>query len=288
MRASAIRRILMVFFALAWSVLQAPGQETSVTVAVLEFHNASGVKSWDALGSVVSEMLKTELSRSPHLQVLERTALEGVLRELALQQSGVLQEQEAVVVGEMAGARYVIQGTISRTARGQRLDAHIVEVSTGRVLGEKVEGDASGALPHMVQLLAHNIIYDLTGNGGHLRQARLRNYPAQFAIGSTLLFGLAAVVTHLNYRDARAEYMEATHLAEFDRAYERANGNLKARNVLLGMTGVSALVSLSLVAANSAESNYLVASAEPLSEAKVALQTRWEGDGVRLALTLRW
>ncbi len=263
-------------------------QSGGITVAVLNFHNASDVRAWDELSAVIPEMLKTELSRSPYVQVLERTALEGVLQELALAQCGLLREQEAVTVGEMAGARYVIQGTIARAGQGQRLDAHIVEVSTGRVLGEKVEGRGQRALPHMVELLARNIIYDLTGNGEYRRQARWRSYPAPFAIGATTLFGVAALVTHLNYRDARADYLEATRLADFDRAYARANNNLRARDLLLGMTGASALVSLWLMGMNSAESNYVVAWSEPPSGAKVALQPTFAKRRMGLTLSVRW
>jgi TolB-like protein len=262
--------------------------QTVVPVAVLEFQNASGVPGMEPLCTLVPEMLKTELSRSLAIKVLERTALEGVLQELALAQSGLLNEQEAVTVGQMAGARYVIQGTISRSGRALRLDAHIVEVNTGTVVGEKVEGRDGSALPQMVGLLARNIIYDLTGEGQRRQQVRVRTYPVSFALGGTLVCGIAALVTHLNYRDAHDEYQRATRLADFDRTYERANNYLKARNVLLGVTGVGAAVTISLLGADKAGSNYVVAAAQPPQESKVVLQPVWDDEGLQLGLSVRW
>lgn len=262
--------------------------QTAVTVAVLEFQNVSGTRDWNRLCAVVPEMLKTELSRSPYLQVLERSTLDGVMQELALAQSGLLNEEQALAVGQMAGARYVIQGAIGRSAGALRLDAHIVEVNSGRVLGEKVEGHGHEALPQMVSLLARNIVYDLTGNGQYQQQVRLRNYPASFALGVTAVCGLATLITHLNYRDAYHEYQQATRLADFDRTYDRANSYVKARNVLLGVTGVAGSVTLALIAANRAESNFVVAAAAESWTSRLALRPEWDGAGVRLALNYRW
>ncbi|MBC7186750.1 MAG: hypothetical protein H5U38_06915 [Calditrichaeota bacterium] len=262
--------------------------QTAVTVAVLEFQNVSGIKDWDRLCALVPEMLKTELSRSPYLQVLERSTLDGVMQELALAQSGLLNEEQALAVGQMAGARYVIQGAIGRSAGALRLDAHIVEVSSGRVLGEKVEGHGYQALPQMVGLLAQNIVYDLTGNGQYQQQVRLRTYPASFALGVTGVCGLATLITHLNYREAYHEYQQATRLADFDRTYDRANSYMKARNVLLGVTGVAGMVTLALIAANRTESNYVVAAAAEPRTNRLSLRPEWDGAGVRLALSYRW
>ncbi len=263
--------------------------QAPVTVAVLEFRNASGARGLDELCAIVPEMLKTELSKSGGIKVLERTALEGVIEELALAQSGLLDERQAVAVGQMAGARYVIQGAIGRSGRVLRLDAHIIEVGTGAVVGEKVESQGREALPRMVSLLARNILFDLTGEGAYRQQERVRAYPASFALGGTLVCGIATLVVHLNYRDAYREYQQATRLADFDRTYDRANDYLKARNTLLGVTGAGAILTFAMVAANSAQSNYIVAEAMmPPQKVSVALCPLLDGKGMSLGLNFRW
>lgn len=272
-------------------VLMGPWQgkaQGPVNVAVLEFRNTSGAQGVDELCAVVPEMLKTELSRSAAVKVLERTALEGVMKELALAQGGLLDDQLAVAVGQMTGARYVIQGAISYSRRALRLDAHIVEVSTGAVMGEKVEGQGREALPKMVSLLARNILFVLTGEGYYRQQERLRTYPASLVLGGTIVCGIATLVAHLNYRDAYREYEQATRLADFDRTYDRANGYLKARNVLLGVTGAGAMLSFALLTANSVESNYLVAAATPLQQLNLSLCPLLAGKGMCLELSYRW
>ena len=66
-----------------------------------------------AIGEGMSEMLVTELFRSGHFIVVERAALDSVISEQALGQTGLVQGGMASTVGRMLGAQLLIKGVVS-------------------------------------------------------------------------------------------------------------------------------------------------------------------------------
>ncbi len=264
------------------------GAQSGISVAVLSFENTSDNFSLDNLEKSVPEMLKTELSHSLYLQVLERSKLEGVFEELALAQTGMLDESTAKQIGELSGAEYIIQGQISRPSSGLRVDAHIVKVSTGRVVGEKVTGRDAGSLGEMMKVLANNIVYDLTGNGNYTQRLRITRYPTLYFAGLAAATGIATLTTHVGYKNEYDSYHAASSLAEFDRFYEKASDYRTARNILLGATAAFAVTTLILTAADRAPSNFIFASRERKGSTLV-VQPAWirGGFGVRATVVLK-
>ena len=245
--------------------------QNGITIAVFNFKNVSNSFSLDNLEQNVPEMLKTELSRSLYIQVLERTKLNGVLQELALGQTGLLDENAAKQVGELAGAEYIIQGQINRSDAGLRIDAHIVKVSSGRVVGEKVVGHSAQSLNRMVGLLANNIIYDLTSNGNYINRMRLKSYPTNYFLAATLVTGIAAAVTHYKFKEEYKGYENATKLREFNNFYDRAGNYRLSRNILIGTSGALAITTFALAAAGRSSSSFIVACNNSETQTKLVI-----------------
>ncbi|MDZ7343138.1 MAG: CsgG/HfaB family protein, partial [candidate division KSB1 bacterium] len=87
--------------ALATPCQYAVSDSIPITVAVLNFKNASGRFAFDDLEKSIPEMLKTELSQAPlRLLVVERGKLEAILQEQALAQTGAIDEKAAQTVGQ--------------------------------------------------------------------------------------------------------------------------------------------------------------------------------------------
>jgi TolB-like protein len=256
--------------------------QSGITVAVFDFKNVSNSFSLDNLEQNVPEMLKTELSRSLYIQVLERSKLNGVLQELALGQTGLLDENAAMQVGELAGAEYIIQGQINRSGAGLRIDAHIVKVSSGRVVGEKVVGYSNESLDRMVDLLANNIIYDLTGNGNYINRMRLKSYPANYFLAATIVTGIAAAITHYKFKEEYRGYENATKLGEFDTFYDRAGNYRLSRNVLIGATGALAITTIALTAAGRSSSNFIVAYNNSETQIKLVINPCFSKDTIKI------
>jgi TolB-like protein len=125
-----------------------PGPETDPLIAaengeklaVLQFET-TGVDT--TLGSGVSEMVAGELSNRPGIVVIERSAIESILRELQIQRSG-LTTADAVRVGRGLNARRVLLGSVRRFGE----DTFIILVRTVDVETQQVQGSREVACEH--------------------------------------------------------------------------------------------------------------------------------------------
>ena len=258
------------FVILAWiflshwlGVLSLEAQEKpAVTVAVLSFKNNTGLFSLGGLERSVPEMLKTELSRSEYLLVVERRKLDAILAEQALGQTGVIDDTTAQTVGKLAGAEYILTGEIGKSGSNLRIDCHILKVETGQVSGEKVIGRSEEVLDTMVRLLATNLIYNLTGEGKPREKIRLKSYPAKWFWLATLASAAATGVTHVVSHSARNDYESATHLDDIDTFYNRANRFRKTRNVLIIASGILAVTSTIFSLKNRSRENQVFARSQ--------------------------
>ena len=115
---------------------QAPVPDTRATVAVLYFTNSALVRrdEYEPLSKGITEMLITELAGSPALQVVERDRLQALLEEQDLTRSGRVDQETAVRLGKILGARHLLMGGFIIDPReNMRLDLRAVSVETSRV-----------------------------------------------------------------------------------------------------------------------------------------------------------
>ncbi len=103
---AAVLLITMFLVAGAWG---------ETRVAVVDFrNNAEGVT--ESVCLAVTEMLITELAKTPGVTVLERSRMEAIAREQRLAASGLVEESTAVQVGRLAGVQMIITGAITEFA----------------------------------------------------------------------------------------------------------------------------------------------------------------------------
>ena len=129
-------------------------------VAVLKLENKTKTPLPDAswqIGEGLTEMLTTELFKTGRFVIVERAALADIVREQELGQTGLVQKETAVKVGEVLGAQMLITGAITEfeassggggsgvNVRGINLqlrgntahvavDIRLVDASTGQIL----------------------------------------------------------------------------------------------------------------------------------------------------------
>jgi curli biogenesis system outer membrane secretion channel CsgG len=104
--------LLTVIFTLAFMI--PVNADAKMRVAVTAFENkVTGVYgNWD-LGEGMAEMLATELYKSGQFIVLERTAMDDILREQELGQSGLVRSETAARTGQMLGAQVIVRGAVT-------------------------------------------------------------------------------------------------------------------------------------------------------------------------------
>ncbi|MFQ5605122.1 MAG: CsgG/HfaB family protein [bacterium] len=254
-----------------------------LVVAVLNFNNNTDVFAYEKLVNSIPEMLKTELSIYPDLVVVERQRIEKIMQEQALTLSGFLNEESAQQVGQLLGAQYILMGELNRINAGLRIDCHIISVETGQVKGEKIAGPGRAAFEKMLQLLASNIVHNLTGQGQFQSRVRLRNYPTRWFIVATTITAIATGITHAVSQSAYNSYQDATQLDDFDRFYNRANNFRKVRNGLIVATATVALTTTILWLKDRSQRNQIYATATPTSWSAPYFAMRMDG-----GLSLNW
>lgn len=110
------------------------GKEAQKVVAVMPFANLTKDTGLAWLGEGIAETMTTKLSQVPTWTVVERTRLDGVLKEIALGQSGVVDDSTAAKAGKVIGATTMVVGAYQKAGESIRLTARSVEVTSGKVI----------------------------------------------------------------------------------------------------------------------------------------------------------
>jgi TolB-like protein len=135
---------------------QTPDPDRRATVAVLYFTNSALVRhdEYEPLSKGITEMLITELTGSPALQVVERDRLQALLQEQDLARSSRVDQETAVRLGKILGAQHLLMGGFVIDPReNMRLDVRAVSVETSRVeYVETVSGKSGDVLGLISQL----------------------------------------------------------------------------------------------------------------------------------------
>ncbi|MEM1144273.1 MAG: CsgG/HfaB family protein [Pseudomonadota bacterium] len=83
-------------------------------VAVLPFENrVEGIPGNWLIGEGLAEILVTELIASNRYLLVERDAIQNIVREQELGMSGLVRSETAVPTGQLAGAQFMIKGAIT-------------------------------------------------------------------------------------------------------------------------------------------------------------------------------
>jgi curli biogenesis system outer membrane secretion channel CsgG len=119
--------------------------QAKIRVALWDFENnaASSWWFWDKLGPAARNQIDTAFSDDPTLRekfsVIERQALELVMKEQGLSSAGALDPQTAAKVGKILGVKYIITGGIDKFAIN-RTSGAIGRLGVG---GALVQADAT-------------------------------------------------------------------------------------------------------------------------------------------------
>jgi TolB-like protein len=158
-------------------------------IAVLPFTSGGVIgpdrEDLSALEVGLQQLLLTELAQSEDLRVVERSALNEILRELELTRSDLVDPATAARVGRIVGARYAITGVFMDVFGDFRMDGRIVNVETTEIMrAVEVRGSRDGIYGMLVSL-ASRIMQgvELPPLGAAQREAREgRRIPAHAVI----------------------------------------------------------------------------------------------------------
>jgi TolB-like protein len=114
-------------------------------VAVLTFQETGKLTKDKELGTLVAAELMTYLHKEHGLYIVERDKLDKVIKELQVQQSGLVDDNTASKIGKMVAAQALILGTVSEAGASFIVNARVVSVETAKVMvADNVSFPASG------------------------------------------------------------------------------------------------------------------------------------------------
>ena len=164
-RSFLARRMLWLPALLAVSTLAATGpaagQETDTRpgIAVLPFDVAQLTGEAGAgLNFGLQQILVTELAANPALRMIDRRALNDVMREIELHGSGRVDGETAAQIGRIVGARYMIGNGYFDNSGDVRLDARIIDVETTEVINTARVSGSRDDLFELLQDLAGDVM----------------------------------------------------------------------------------------------------------------------------------
>lgn len=146
---------LLVFIVMGQIVV---AQDEQPRIAVLDFQS---IGCEEDLGRATSEILRTELGSIGKYRIIERAQLLKVMEEQKLQLSGAVDEQTAVEIGKMLGAKMVVVGSIVRIGTTFTLNSRFIDVQTAEVKKSRnIRGNSEDEISNMCSSLAKLISDD--------------------------------------------------------------------------------------------------------------------------------
>ncbi|MDD3731893.1 MAG: CsgG/HfaB family protein, partial [candidate division Zixibacteria bacterium] len=100
-------------------------------LAVMPF-SCSGLEG--EMGLSVPRFLESKLVNSPYVQLVERSRIDEIIKELEFQESRYI-EKQAARIGKILGARYLISGSIDKLGRDIIIAAKLVDTETSEITG---------------------------------------------------------------------------------------------------------------------------------------------------------
>jgi TolB-like protein len=137
-------------------------------VAVADFDDMTGAE--EDMGVQVSENFRTALAATGAYSMIERTQLEKILEEKKLQYSDLSDAETASEFGKIAGAEYVIVGSITKLNSEWTFNARMIDTGTSEVIkAAQARGSSAFDFFDMVDIL----VADFAGNATALNPADL-------------------------------------------------------------------------------------------------------------------
>lgn len=130
------------------------------TLAILPFENnaVTDPEHYEPLSKGLAAMLITDLNKSgSSLKLIERAKIESLLKEIALGQTGSVDQSTAVQVGRILGAQSIAFGSFMVLGSEVRIDVRIVKVETSELIVSESIAGRSDAFIELERNLAGKI-----------------------------------------------------------------------------------------------------------------------------------
>jgi hypothetical protein len=111
------------------------------------------------LGKAVAEILRTEIISTGKYRVLERAQLDRAIDEQKLQKSGIIDDKNAVEIGKLLGANYIIIGSVVKIGAAYTINSRMINIKTGEATsGKSATGNDLNRLAELSRGLLESLL----------------------------------------------------------------------------------------------------------------------------------
>ena len=110
------------------------GSTDPIPVAILDFAVTDGKAKVQQLGKASAMLMQEAIGKDTRFVLVEREKLGSIMDEIALGQSGIIDEDKAKQAGEMLGVHMIITGTIAEIGTHFIISARLIDVGTGKII----------------------------------------------------------------------------------------------------------------------------------------------------------
>ena len=210
-RAMAAIAVLAIAFGVwgRWGGSRLTAKLRSDAIAVMYFENLTGDPAFDWLEAGVVQMLTANLGHMEGMEVISSQRLSDILRQVAGGQAHQVDRATATQVAIQAGAGSMLLGSVMGSGERFRLNAELVNVETGQLLGTEIINTVpGGTIFALVDTLSLRLASHL-GAGGEGESGGV-------SVTATLTSSLAALRLYVDGVEAlnRLQYQRAAELLE--------------------------------------------------------------------------
>jgi len=169
--------LLSLFVAVSAGTSWADDEPSKIRLAVAGFEKRGDELPVPDLELIVNDWLIAFLVNTKSFEVVERQALEKVLQEQSLGQSGILDSKSAADVGRLLGVDVLITGTLMSLGNTLEITARMIDTDNGSIVGAaSVSTDDKDKIRDSVKRLADLLTAKLVPTAGDDSGLMLENF----------------------------------------------------------------------------------------------------------------
>lgn len=138
----------------------------AIAAAVIKFQDRT--EGSKGAADKVTDLLTVELANSALLNLVERSDIDGILKEHELNLSGAVGAGDAIKIGRLTGARLLITGSVIDTGNDRYLVAKVVSTETSSMFGVTAKGKIADNLVDLVEKMSEEIESGLKEKGASI------------------------------------------------------------------------------------------------------------------------
>lgn len=152
-----MKRLYITIAVLFFWMLSAMADEGKLRIAVFD-PISSGVFIDDGTKVAIREIISSTIVNTGKHDIVERSLLEKVMEEQQFSNSGVVNDNQIIEIGKLAGANKVVVFVVALTGGRNMLSLKMIDVKTASIERQKVKVIAQGELINVVEPMTLDLI----------------------------------------------------------------------------------------------------------------------------------